>query len=262
MKMLAHKLTLVALGLAFHATAHENVLFLVDVSGSMAALLPNIATTLREQVVSPLRQQSGQGLISFSGCGRGFVNYLVPLAKNNGQQMKEGAGKLRPDGATDIVAPLEVARETILKQLHDTHECTNIILFTDNEDTCGNGNKHHDVLREIQSLCANYSVDFNVDVITSSVNEEVLLFLDGITDITGGKIYDAATVDEIAARIKTIVEGYKRKKVGTPMTSKATTPEKKVVADKPVQAVPRPQLKKQPARSGQDDKKEKKEGGP
>jgi len=262
MKHLIIALTFTWLAYGQQAQPQEGIFFLVDISGSMTALLPNIGRSIREQSDAPLLESASLGLISFAGCGKEHVHYLVPLAKNNAQAIKDGTNKLNAYGGTDLIAPLEFVRGLITKQITETGECANVILFTDNEDTCGNGNRHYAVLKEIQSMCANIAREFKLDIISSTVDEPTRLFLDGIAGVTGGKVHDAGTLDEIGTRIKTIVESRRKSVKGKPLTSKATKPEETKGGDKPGPTKPQPQAQKLPARQGKGEKKSEKGGGP
>ena len=232
--------------IAFRAFGAENVIFVVDISGSMTYELPKIQKAINDQTGGTALAAGKMGLVSFSGCGPKFVYELVPLAKDNSAAMKEGIKRLRPEGATDIVAPLNYVKGVISKLLATDGECANVILFTDDMDTCQGGNAHKTLLKEIQKMCQDKAKDFKVDVISSTIDEDVKLFLDEIAQTTGGKFHTGGSLDEISEKIKKIVDGYNKKTTGTPLPAKASKPET-TGEGKAGPKTPAPQQKQLPA---------------
>lgn len=250
----------IALLSTFSAYA-ENVIFVVDISGSMTYELPKIQRAIDEQSQGTAVATGRMGLVSFSGCGSKYVYDLVPIGKDNAAAMKEGIKRLKPEGSTDIVAPLNYVKGVINKLLSEANECANVILFTDDQDTCGNGNAHLALLKELKTMCEAKAKEFKVDVISSTIDEDVKLFLDSIAQTTGGKFHTGGSLDEISETIKKIVDGYGKRTTGTPLTSKSTKPET-TVEGKKGPATPAPQQKQLPATQGKKKEEEKKGGNP
>lgn len=239
---------------AIQVFAAENVLFMVDISGSMTYRLPGIGQAIRDQAGSPALKDGQMDLVGFSGCGKQHVHYWVPMGKNNMDAVKEGTKKLQPTGAEDIVAALNLAKDVINQLIKESNECARVVLFTDDEDTCNPGKPHLAMLKDIAKMCEEKKQKFTVDVVTSTVDEGVKLFVDEIAEATGGKVFNAGSVDEITEVVKKITEETTRRATGTPLTSKSSKPEPTTGNTKPP-ATTLPQPKQLPARQGGGEKK-------
>jgi len=223
------------LAAAASAEPPPNVLFIVDISGSMSDALPGVKRAIRDQAASPLLAEAATGLVSFHGCGPSTVSYVVPLAKSNGARVAAAAGNLSVQGATDIVAPLVLAERINVELLRDQDECLHVVLFTDDEDSCGNGKRHLDLLRGMNRACAERSKRFRLDVVTSTVDETIHAFLDEIAEVAGGQVVDALGLDEISIALRRILENARRTRVRLPVAASAARPQE------PARSLPQPE---------------------
>ena len=244
---------LVAATMSMAASAGNltSVVYIVDVSGSMAPVLPNVSRTIVESVDSEAMKKLKKSLVLFEGCGIDTAKVAVPLASNNDEAIKTAAKAMRPGGSTDIVSGLMRAKDIVDKNLQQNGDCASLVLFTDDEDTCGNGNKHFELLKQMKTTCAEKNATFSLDVITTTKDEEVKLFLDQLSEIGGGKAHTVVTLDEMNEVLERIVEQRRKKNGGVPLTSTQDKPEAGSgnTQPKPV-AKPRPAEKPAPAQQG------------
>lgn len=229
----------------------KGIVYVVDVSGSMAPVLGNVSRAICESVDSERVKPLMKSLVVFEGCGLNTARVAVPLAKDNDERLKAAAKAMRPGGATDILSGLARAKEVVQTNLERTGDCANVVLFTDDEDTCGNGKKHLDVIREMAKACAEKKAVFSVDVITSAKEEETKLYLEKLAEVGNGKVHGVVSLDEIGEALERIVESHRRRNGGVPLTSTQQKPESGGTTGTPrPQARPKPQEKPAPAQQG------------
>lgn len=203
----------------------KGIVYVVDVSGSMAPVLGNVSRAICENVETEKIKPLQKSLVLFEGCGIETARVAVPLAKDNTEAIKTAAKGMRAGGATDILAGLARAKEVIQGALERTGDCAHVVLFTDDEDTCGNGKKHFDVIKDMKTACAEKKAVFSLDVVTSAKDEETLLFLEKLANSGDGKVHGVVSVDEIGETLQRILDQRRRKTPGSPQTTTAQKPD-------------------------------------
>ncbi len=251
MKKQLSVLVAATMSVAVSAGNVTSVIYVVDISGSMAPALGNVSRAIIESVDTEAMKKLKKSLVLFEGCGIDTAKVAVPLASNNSDAIKNVAKTLRPGGATDIVAGLMRAKDIVDKNLQQNGDCANIVLFTDDEDTCGNGKKHFDLLKQMKTTCAEKNAVFSLDVITTTKDEDVRLFLDKLAEVGDGKVHTALTLDELNEVLERIVEQRRKKNTGVPLTSTQDKPETGTGNTQPKPVVkPKPAEKPAPAQQG------------
>lgn len=219
-------------------TEDDNVLFIVDRSGSMAGELPRIKTAITETFKA--KEKIHAGLIHFAGCGASSVSYAVPMGQGTGPKISDVVNNLEAEGATDLIEAFKKAKEVMMSQ----KVCINVLWFTDKMDTCSSN-------AEAESAAINEAMKefcVQVNIVTYAVGQD-LEGLMGIATPSGGKVYRARTEQDMINAIEDVKRRSKRTKTSFdtydgPATSKPKTTPK--VEDKPA-----PKPKEKPATKGQ-----------
>jgi Ca-activated chloride channel family protein len=112
----------------------DEVLFVMDVSGSMKGAKFVQAKHSLITHVKTLGKNTSSGLIKFSGCGPHKIQKVVPMAKNNASHIERATGVLPPpSGATELARAIDAAGRIFKSK----GKCGHIVMFSDGVDTCG-----------------------------------------------------------------------------------------------------------------------------
>ncbi len=183
------------------SSVDENVLFVVDRSGSMTSQLPSIKAAV-SKIVGSLKPNHRAGLLAFDGCTEDRVSMVVPMRKRAGRKIVAALGTIRAQGATALAVAL-----TKTKAIMETLKvCPRLVLFTDNQDTCG-GNVQA-ILDEFKSNREKYCLE--LDVVSSSEDEQVLKGLQDLANELGGDLYQASEAEDVLNAIQKILAKAKR----------------------------------------------------
>lgn len=121
--------------------AAQNVLLIVDVSGSMNEAMSGstrmeIAKRIMTKYVDALPASMKAGLMTYGNadCGDESIQLLVPLAQYNHDALKAQIAALEPRGSTPIALAIAKAME-FLKGLE--RENNSMIIVSDGQESCG-----------------------------------------------------------------------------------------------------------------------------
>lgn len=178
--------------LAIATEGDNNILFVVDKSGSMSSRMPAIKSSIGG-TVSALPSTHSAGLIAFDGCGPSKVYYKVPLAKRAGRLIAAQVQALRPSGSTALAEALKKA-DSIMTD--NAGMCLKIVVFTDSDDTCG-GNVG-EIARKWKEQRHKYCL--TLDIVTTTENE----VLNDLATTLGGSVYIGEYADDITEILRRI----------------------------------------------------------
>lgn len=235
--------------------AINNVLFVVDISGSMLGQLPSVKAAITKMVSEPKYQSLNSGLIAFEGCGPQYVKYLVPLAPNNGQTIAQATQNLAAGGGTDIVAALRKAQQINITLIEEKAECADVILFTDHFDTCNENSTHVKLLEEIKQQCSQSNAIFRMDVISLGADPGVQLFLEEITEVVGGRVVNVDGLQDMTEGLKELIKDREKSKISTPKVTAKASPKTEKIPPKKVETKKKEAPKKLEQKSKQEEKK-------
>ena len=111
----------------------DKVLFLLDISGSMAGEGIQTARDGLKKHLAGLPPEVEAGLMTFNGCEDDTIQMRVPIARGTNGQIEAAANSSYPDGSTALGKALERANQVA----GAGGECVNIVLLSDGMDTCG-----------------------------------------------------------------------------------------------------------------------------
>lgn len=183
-----------------------HLLIVLDVSGSMAPILPGIKSFLGAELPR-LGANHAVGFMHFNGCGPSTIHYPVPIAKGTVPRILSVLRGLYADGATALAEALSLARQVI----EGDGICPKMILLTDREDSC-NGNPSA-VLAGIDQYCLQISI-------VSTKSEEELIELKKLAESTGGKFHTAKDMEQRKAAFRKILAKKNQQKSVTTYDAK------------------------------------------
>ena len=191
-------LTLASLALAQrNDTPQENLLFVIDRSGSMGFELPKIKQTV-QTTVKALPRNHQAGLIHFSGCSDKDIVYDPPMKVNGGRAVASKVSKLQASGSTALAKAIERA----IKEIETARVCPKMLLFTDNYDTCdGDPQQIRERFSErSEDLC------LELDILSSAEDEETLRQLEELAVGLGGNLHRVQSEEDMLEAIRRIRE--------------------------------------------------------
>lgn len=191
----------------------ENIIFVVDRSGSMSSMMPNIKKTIGA-AVKALPRKHRAGLIHFSGCGEQYIKYDPPLTVRGGRAVVAKLNTLVAGGGTDLAKAINRA----VVAAEQLRVCPRLLLFTDNYDTCG-GNPRQ-IMKEYEGRSEELCLE--IDIISAAENEETLRQLEELANGFGGGLHRAQTEEEMLEAIRRILA---RKRQGGGSTWNPSNPE-------------------------------------
>lgn len=162
----------------------ETLMFVIDKSGSMYSQLPSIKSAIA-QTAGSLRGNYRAGMMAFDGCGGDRIFYPqspgVPLGRRTGRKIITAVEGLRASGST----ALALALERVQQIMEAEHICPQVIIFTDNADTCGG--KASEIRDRFKKDREKYCL--TLDIISSSQDDDVLRDLEDLADSLDGNLY-------------------------------------------------------------------------
>lgn len=193
---------LIFIGLGFtvslwsEESPHPGVIFVIDKSGSMDDMLPEIKNSVSD-IISAFPTNHQAGLVTFDGCADDAIQYPVVFGKRTGPAILKEVGELEADGGTALDKALKFVDSIML----EAKACPRVIVFTDSDDTCeGNPVDFAEKWsKREKTMCS------QVDIISSSPEASVQKNLEKIATMLGGNLWLADNSEQYYAAIARII---------------------------------------------------------
>ncbi|EKD42770.1 MAG: hypothetical protein ACD_73C00026G0002 [uncultured bacterium] len=198
-------LTILMLSHLGHAGAPSDILFVLDASGSMEALVSgktqmDIAKQSIRETLPGIPAEIPVGLRVYAhripktdkenSCKD--TELMVPMEAGNAPKIDAAIQALMPKGYTPIAISLRAAAEDF-RARESQHV---IILLSDGEETCGG-----DPVAEAKNLIAQ-GFKVNIHTIGFRVDDKTRAQLKAISDVTGGMYFDASDAVSLTQNLK------------------------------------------------------------
>lgn len=171
-----------------------SIIFVVDVSGSMAGKPLEDAKSALRAGIDVLPDDTAAGIRSFSGaCGSGGT-LLVPVDTDNREQLNAAVDSLSAGGGTPTPDALRAAADDL-----PAHGQRAIILISDGQSTCG------DPCPVAQELKDSFGIDFRVHTVGLGVPSQAENELACIASVTGGTYVEASDPETLSDVISDLV---------------------------------------------------------
>ena len=192
----------------------NNLLFIIDFSNSMSEYLESdkkidLVKNVLNRILTQIAPETNVGLrvyghncnvLAFQACRSSEL--VVPIDKNNTQNIRYMLSKLRPKGMTPITYSL---KQAVKKDLDGIDGQKHIILLTDGGENCD------------ESPC-DYAIalvktrkDINIDVIAFNVaDSDDLAQLQCTADVTGGRFIDVKTNAQLVQSMQDLIIPHKQ----------------------------------------------------
>ncbi len=192
----------------------ENLLFVVDFSNSMSEyleskkktdmvkmVLKNILPQLSPDINAGLRVYGHTcNVLALNACKSSEL--VVPISKNNSQNISSALTKLRPKGMTPITYSL---KQAVNKDFKDIKTQKRIVLLTDGGENCDISPCEYAI-----SLVRKRR-DINIDVIAFNVKDsDDLEQLKCTADVTGGHFIEADTNAQLVNKMNELLLPHKQ----------------------------------------------------
>ncbi|MFO7550644.1 MAG: VWA domain-containing protein [Haliea sp.] len=196
-------LVLVFLFTAGQALAAQNLLFIMDASGSMWGRVDGepkivLAREVLADLVTSLPDTTNAGLIAYGHNRKGDcedIETLVPVAPLQREAMIARVGGLNPKGKTPITGAIAEATE-LLRQIEQT---TSVILVSDGLESCGGDPCQ--AVREARAA----GVDFRMHVVGFDLGDTDTAELQCMADAGGGRYFSATNASELSSALEEAV---------------------------------------------------------
>jgi len=190
--------------LTISASAETNIMFVLDVSGSMAQKIGNetkmtVAKRAFGNLVDNMPSKTYTGLYVYGHHGDkdcSAIENIVPLGQNNGAKMKQAVAGLQPSkGATPLTNAIFLGTKSLVE---DGKGDRALVLISDGKETCG-----VDPIEFMTKLSQNMPADQIVKyyVIGLGVDADSKAQLEKIATLGGGAYYSAGNEKELTAAL-------------------------------------------------------------
>lgn len=212
------------------AESSQNLLFILDASGSMWGQIDNIpkiviAKKVMSGLVADLPNDAKAGLMAYGHRRKGDctdIESLVGLGPLDRDAMIEHIQGMNAKGKTPITASVQQA----IEQLRKTEESANVVLVSDGLESCGG-----DPCAAVKTAKES-DVDFRLHVVGFDLGDVDTQQLQCMADAGGGEFFTAANASELSTALET---------VSAP--SKPVEPEKPASSSRPPMAKAAPPLR-------------------
>ncbi len=191
------------LSIASSRAAEENVMIVLDASGSMWGRINEtpkiqIARGVMSRVLSDLDGKANIGVLTYGHRKKGEcrdIETIIPVGKVNHSRYMSVINKLSPKGKTPITDAVRKSAE----ELRFREEKATIILVSDGLETCDADPCA--LARELESQ----GIDFTVHVIGFDLKNQDTSSLQCLAKETGGEYFAADNADELSTAFDTVV---------------------------------------------------------
>lgn len=189
------------------AQAETNIMFVLDVSGSMAQKIGSetkmtIAKRAFGKLADNLPAKANTGLYVYGHHGTKdctAIENMVPLGADNGAKMKLAVGELQPlKGATPLTNALYLGAKSLIEEGKGDRA---LVLISDGKETCGDDPVAF-MTKFADSMPADQIVKFYV--IGLAVDAESKAQLEKIAQIGGGAYFEAGNETELTKALTAV----------------------------------------------------------
>ncbi|MFU8764140.1 MAG: vWA domain-containing protein [Haliea sp.] len=188
---------------AGQAGAAQNLLFILDASGSMWGRVDGepkivLARDVLSELVTSLPDATNAGLIAYGHNRKGDcddIETLVPVAPLRREALIAQIGSLNPKGMTPITGA--IAEATVL--LRKMEQSTSVILVSDGLESCDG-----DPCQAVQDA-RDAGIDFRMHVVGFDLGDTDTAQLQCMADAGGGRYFSATNASELGSALEEAV---------------------------------------------------------